>query len=176
MIDASDLHVESQYESIVMINVLEHLADDRAALQSLGGALTPGGRLVVYVPAFMLLYSKFDREIGHYRRYRRPALSHLFEDTGFRVVESRYVNSIGALGWFVYCRVLDDSPRTISRSAPATEWSYRCSAGSSAATRHPSVSRYWSSANASVTEPAGKWGAIGRAPQRGAMTTMRHQL
>jgi hypothetical protein len=54
----------------------------------------------------MLLYSKFDREIGHYRRYRRPALSDLFEDTGFRVVESRYVNSIGALGWFVYCRLL----------------------------------------------------------------------
>jgi SAM-dependent methyltransferase len=105
-LDVSTLSVEDEYDSIVMMNVLEHIEDDADALRRLRGALTPSGRLIVYVPAFMLLYSRFDREIGHYRRYRKRPLVDLFERTGFRVVDARYVNSVGALGWFVYCRML----------------------------------------------------------------------
>jgi len=105
-LDVTRLEAHGQYDSIVMANVLEHIEDDATALRRLHDALTPGGRLVVYVPAFMALYSKFDREIGHYRRYRRPQLRSLFRDAGFRIVDDRYVNSLGAPGWFVYCRLL----------------------------------------------------------------------
>jgi SAM-dependent methyltransferase len=105
-LDVTGLDARGTYDSIVMANVLEHIEDDADALRRLHEALTPGGRLVVYVPAFMLLYSRFDREIGHYRRYRRPQLRSLFRDAGFRVVDDRYVNSLGAPGWFVYCRLL----------------------------------------------------------------------
>src|SRR5262249_53508349 len=105
-LDVTTLDAPGEYDSIVMANVLEHIEDDEAVLRQLHDALTPGGRLVVYVPAFMLLYSKFDREIGHYRRYRRPQLEAKFRAAGFRVVDGRYVNSLGAPGWFVYCRLL----------------------------------------------------------------------
>jgi SAM-dependent methyltransferase len=97
---------DERFDSIVMINVLEHIEDDRATLERLRTALDPGGRLILYVPAFQFLYSRFDREIGHYRRYRRAGLEQLLDETGFERLDSRYVNSIGALGWFVYCRLL----------------------------------------------------------------------
>jgi SAM-dependent methyltransferase len=105
-LDVTALDARGRYDSIVMANVLEHIEDDAGALRRLHDALSPGGRLVVYVPAFMVLYSKFDREIGHYRRYRRPQLRERFRDAGFRVVDDRYVNSLGAPGWFLYCRLL----------------------------------------------------------------------
>ena len=105
-IDVSTFEADRQYDTIIMINVLEHIEDDSAAVAALREGLKPGGRLVVYVPAFMLLYSKFDREIGHYRRYRREPLRRLLESQGLRVVDARYVNAVGALGWFVYCRML----------------------------------------------------------------------
>ena len=101
---------EERYDTIVMMNVLEHIEDDQQALKTLREALLPGGRIVLYVPAFMLLYSDFDREIGHYRRYRKTELRQLVERSGFQVVESRYVNSLGAVGWFVYSRVLGRKP------------------------------------------------------------------
>ena len=76
-IDVSTFEADRQYDTIVMMNVLEHIEDDAAAVAALREGLKSGGRLVVYVPAFMLLYSKFDREIGHYRRYKRePLASH----------------------------------------------------------------------------------------------------
>jgi SAM-dependent methyltransferase len=105
-LDVTEIEAEAAYDTIVMMNVLEHIEDDPAALRSLRRALIERGRLIVYVPAFMLLYSRFDREIGHYRRYRRPQLRSQFEAAGMRVVESRYVNSLAAPGWFVYCRLL----------------------------------------------------------------------
>jgi SAM-dependent methyltransferase len=101
---------EKRYDSIVMMNVLEHIRDDESALSTLRQALNPGGRIVLYVPAFMLLYSDFDREIGHYRRYRKNELGRLVEQSGYSLVESRYVNSVGALGWFLYSRVLGRKP------------------------------------------------------------------
>jgi SAM-dependent methyltransferase len=106
LVDVGSLALERHYDSIVMMNVLEHIEDDAEALSTLRKSLNPGGRLVVYVPAFMLLYSDFDREIGHYRRYRKTELRGLFEHSGYRVIEARYVNLLGAFGWFIYCRVL----------------------------------------------------------------------
>jgi SAM-dependent methyltransferase len=105
-IDVAEFASTDQYDSIVMLNVLEHIEDDVAALSALRAALVPGGRLLLYVPAFMLLYSEQDRAIGHFRRYRKRSLRQLMVEAGFEVLEDRYVNSIGALGWFLYCRLL----------------------------------------------------------------------
>jgi SAM-dependent methyltransferase len=109
-LDMATFVPDRSYDSIVMMNVLEHIEDDAAALATLRKALNPGGRLVVYVPAFMLLYSDFDRDIGHFRRYRKPELCRLMEHSGYEVVDSRYVNSVGAIGWFGYSRVLGRKP------------------------------------------------------------------
>jgi SAM-dependent methyltransferase len=105
-IDVAERIPDDRYDSIVMVNVLEHIEDDSGTVRRLGEALVPGGRLVLYVPAMPALYSKFDREIGHYRRYRKRDLVAILEGSGYRVVDARYINSVGAFGWYAYCRVL----------------------------------------------------------------------
>ena len=61
------------FDSIVLINVLEHIERDVEALRSLAGLLTPQGRCIAFAPALPRLYSDVDRAIGHFRRYLRQA-------------------------------------------------------------------------------------------------------
>jgi SAM-dependent methyltransferase len=93
------------------LNVLEHIGDDRAAIASLYQSLRPGGRLLVYVPAFQVLYSKMDEHVGHFRRYRRQPLKKLLREAGFEVAEARYADSLGFLATLVYKLVGDKSGR-----------------------------------------------------------------
>ena len=101
-----------QFDSAVLVNVLEHIEDDRDALRHLVSALRPGGRVVLFVPAFEALYSDFDRRVGHHRRYRKAQLEAAVEAAGLSVVETRYVNSVGALAWWIVARQLRRTPTT----------------------------------------------------------------
>jgi glycosyltransferase involved in cell wall biosynthesis len=92
-------------DSIVCLNVLEHIEADRRVLKELHATLRPGGVLVVLVPAHQRLYSDLDRNLGHYRRYTREELSKKFEEAGFTVEKAVYFNRIGAIGWFVVGRI-----------------------------------------------------------------------
>ena len=99
------------FDSVILINVLEHIEDDDGALREIGGRLLrPGGRVVLWVPAFSLLYSDFDRRIGHYRRYRRPGLRTQLSDAGYEELDIRYVNAVGAVAWLVLARILRRTP------------------------------------------------------------------
>lgn len=77
------------------LNVLEHLEDDRSAAAQLYRVLKPGGRLFVYVPAFMMLFTSMDRFVGHQRRYRLGELGRLMTDCGFVVDRRGYADSLG---------------------------------------------------------------------------------
>lgn len=99
------------YDSAVLVNVLEHIADDASALRTLYRALGPGGTLVIFVPAFEALYSRFDRLVGHHRRYERHELVQRMQDAGFEVVDARYVNAFGAVAWWLIARQLGRFPR-----------------------------------------------------------------
>jgi SAM-dependent methyltransferase len=96
----------ASFDSAVMINVLEHIPDDLEALTAIHDGLRPGGTLAVYVPAHEVLYSRFDRLIGHQRRYRRSTLTQALSRAGFEIVELRYVNLPGMLAWLVIARML----------------------------------------------------------------------
>jgi len=98
------------FDSAVLINVLEHIPDDDGALSDLATTLKPGGRLILWVPAFQLLYSDFDRKIGHHRRYRKGELRAQLTRAGYEVAEIRYVNSVGALAWLVVARLMHRAP------------------------------------------------------------------
>ena len=98
------------FDSAVLINVLEHIEDDRQALRGLAAMLKPGGHVLLWVPAFSLLYSEFDRKIGHFRRYRRRELRDRLVDAGLRPVRLHYVNAIGAILWFIGARLLRRTP------------------------------------------------------------------
>ncbi len=108
--DVTVLDDDRRYDSVVLINVLEHIADDLGALRDLRARLKPGGRLIVFSPAFDGLYSDFDRKIGHHRRYRRSQLITVADRAGLRLVEARYVNSLGAFAWWLFARRLGQTP------------------------------------------------------------------
>lgn len=102
---ATDLDPAS-VNSVVLSNVLEHIEDDEGTLKSIFDALSPGGHLMVFCPAFMFLYTDFDRSIGHIRRYRLGELEAKVRAAGFEICERRYVNPLGAIAWFIVGKVL----------------------------------------------------------------------
>jgi SAM-dependent methyltransferase len=90
------------FGTVYSLNVLEHIEDDASALRDLRARLAPGGKLVLYVPAFAVLFSAMDRYVGHHRRYRRVALERLVRSADLRVVRSEYVDSVGFAASLVY--------------------------------------------------------------------------
>jgi len=83
------------FDVVYSMNVLEHIDDDLGALRTLFDVARPGGKLVLYVPAFPMLYSTMDRKVGHVRRYRRRNLVDLVTAAGFRVDTCAYVDILG---------------------------------------------------------------------------------
>jgi SAM-dependent methyltransferase len=90
--------------TVVAINVLEHLDDDTGALRALAGMTEPGGRIVLWVPAFMQLYGDFDRAVGHVRRYTPSTMRAAIRNAGLAAELVRPVNLLGGLAWWVTVR------------------------------------------------------------------------
>jgi glycosyltransferase involved in cell wall biosynthesis len=93
-------------DTIVCCNVLEHIEDDRAALQNMRDVLQPGGRLVLLVPAHARLYGPLDEHLRHFRRYEKAELEEKVTRSGLRLEDCRFVNRPGVLGWYVNGRIL----------------------------------------------------------------------
>lgn len=83
-------------------NVLEHIEDDGAALRELLAVLEPGGRLLIYVPAFPILYGPMDQAVGHHRRYTKNSLTAKLLAAGFEVEQSGYMDSLGFVAAYLY--------------------------------------------------------------------------
>lgn len=92
---------EKHFDSILYVNVLEHIEDDAAELACAYDALGPNGFLLIFVPALPGLYSELDRQVGHYRRYKRKELVGLVEQAGFSVVKVRYFDVAGIIPWYI---------------------------------------------------------------------------
>jgi SAM-dependent methyltransferase len=92
-------------DTIVCMNVLEHIRDDRLALEHMRDVLVPGGRAIFLLPAFEALYGPIDQNLGHFRRYSKSGWRALAESTGFRVSELRYFNFIGFFGWWTNAHI-----------------------------------------------------------------------
>ncbi|QDD01783.1 class I SAM-dependent methyltransferase [Candidatus Methylopumilus planktonicus] len=90
------------FDFIYSFNVLEHIDDDVAALKELKRLLKPRGLLLIYVPAFMCLFSSMDIRVGHVRRYSKSELLEKIKIAGFKVQSVRYVDSIGFFASLVY--------------------------------------------------------------------------
>ena len=93
-------------DTIICLNVLEHIEADEAALRAMRGLLQPGGRLVLLVPALQAIYGSLDAALGHYRRYGAAELRAKFAAAGLRLVHLEYFNLAGILGWWLTGRVL----------------------------------------------------------------------
>jgi SAM-dependent methyltransferase len=93
-------------DTVVMVNVLEHIEDDRSALIGIERSLRPGGYLLIFVPALRMLYSKFDRLVGHHRRYHLGELNALVSGASFEIVHCRYCDVLGVVPWLILNRLL----------------------------------------------------------------------
>ena len=97
---------EERPDSIIYVNVLEHVEDDELELRLVSDALAAGGRAFIFVPAFQWLYGSFDRQVGHRRRYTRRELEAKCGRAGLAVVRSAYFDAAGVLPWWLKYRVL----------------------------------------------------------------------
>lgn len=93
-------------DSCLLLNVLEHIEDDRGTLQRIASLLPSRGAIVLLAPAFPSLYGPIDRNLGHYRRYSRAAIAQLARAADLEIREMRYVNALGFFGWWTNARVL----------------------------------------------------------------------
>lgn len=93
---ASLQHVpDNSLQYVYSLNVLEHIEDDVGALRELHSKLVPGARLLIYVPAFPVLYTSMDAKVGHIRRYTRSTLLKAVSAAGFRVQRASYADCLG---------------------------------------------------------------------------------
>jgi SAM-dependent methyltransferase len=93
-------------DTVVSLNVFEHVGDDLLALRNACQVLQPGGTVILVVPAHQRLYGTMDRAIGHYRRYDKRTMELKLAGAGLTPVLQKYINALGALGWFLNGRIL----------------------------------------------------------------------
>jgi SAM-dependent methyltransferase len=93
------------FDTVVALNVIEHISEDVDALRCIAAMLRPGGRGLVLVPAFQALFGSLDRELGHHRRYTKATLSDRMRQAGFRIEQAFYFNIVGMVGWWLNARV-----------------------------------------------------------------------
>ena len=104
--------IAERFDTIVCVNVLEHIEHHEATLAGMAQILAPSrGRLFLLVPAHPWLYGTPDVLAGHFRRYRRQDLARLLDAAGFDAIRAWYFNGFGAIPYFVNSRIL--RPRTL---------------------------------------------------------------
>ncbi len=104
--EAPEEFVARPFDSIVCLNVLEHIEDDLFALSQMRDSLAPGGKLALLVPAHRILYGEFDRAVGHFRRYEKRELAIKLEKAGLAVREMKFFSLVAALPWLINGRLL----------------------------------------------------------------------
>ena len=122
---------EARYSSLVAFNVLEHIEDHVGALRASHRLLVPGGAVIMFVPAFTFAMGRFDRAVGHFRRYTKATLRAVYAAAGLEIERIHYVNAPGLIAWFLAVRLLRMTPgdsaavrlwdRTITRATRAVE-------------------------------------------------------
>ncbi|MEK7550198.1 MAG: class I SAM-dependent methyltransferase [Patescibacteria group bacterium] len=94
------------FDTIVCMNVLEHIKNDKKALKNMYELLNIGGKLILLVPAHNWAYGQIDKELGHFRRYSKKSVSDLLIANGYSLMVIRHLNWLGLLGWFINGKVL----------------------------------------------------------------------
>ncbi len=90
-----------QPDTIIYVNVLEHIGEDKLELTYIYETLPIDGHVCLFVPALQWLYGTADENLGHFRRYSKKSLESLVQEVGFTLVKSRYFDIIGILPWWI---------------------------------------------------------------------------
>ncbi|MBS1596899.1 MAG: class I SAM-dependent methyltransferase [Bacteroidetes bacterium] len=89
-----------QFDTVIALNVIEHIEDDKLVISNCKKLLKPNGRIIILVPAYMSLYNSFDKELGHFRRYNKKSLAELFQSQRLKIARMQYFNCAGIFGWW----------------------------------------------------------------------------
>ncbi len=95
-----------RFNTIFALNVVEHIKQDSLAIYNCRKLLKKGGTLIILVPAYQSLYNRFDQELEHYKRYTRHSLNSIFLKNEYKIIQSKYFNAAGILGWYVSGKLL----------------------------------------------------------------------
>ena len=91
-----DIHSqEKKFDTILYMDVLEHIEDDEKEIDKALKQLNSGGNLIFFVPAYQFLYSDFDKAIGHIKRYNKKFFLSFKKDENITIIELKYIDSIG---------------------------------------------------------------------------------
>jgi SAM-dependent methyltransferase len=101
-----DLTSSLESDSIIAVNVLEHVEKDDEFLKASFSILAPGGSLLLLVPACPALFGSLDRAFDHFRRYTKSGLHDSIVAAGFEIETIHYLNMVGVAAWFVSGRIL----------------------------------------------------------------------
>ncbi len=112
-------------DTIILLNVLEHVGAHEQALDFLREIAAPGAQIVLIVPAVAALYNGLDREAGHFRRYSRASLSKSLRLAGWEAVRVQYINLPGVPGWMAAGWLSRASRSSTDLNAPSTNWLLR---------------------------------------------------
>ena len=98
--------LEEKFDTVLMVNVLEHVPDEQVTLRNIRSSLMPGGRAVILVPQHPALYGTLDRALEHRERYTRKSLQEGLEQAGFEVERIFDFNRFSVPGWWLSGKVL----------------------------------------------------------------------
>ena len=96
-----------RFDSIFLLNVIEHIEDDELAIKNCKYLLKKNGHLILLAPAYAWLYSRFDKLLGHYRRYSLKSLKQLLQKNNFSILSGSYFNFAGIGGWLLFGKILN---------------------------------------------------------------------
>lgn len=97
----NDIKQLGEFDTIICINVLEHIENHRRALEKMRSVLCDDGKLIICVPALHNLYCYMDKNVGHYRRYGKGELKNLAAESGFNVIDDFYFNFMGIIPYWL---------------------------------------------------------------------------
>ena len=111
-LQAQDFHARyathlGKYDTVFLLNVIEHLADEQLAMNCLYDLIRPQGTVIILAPSYNWLYCQLDKELGHFRRYNRRRMAALFSPDQFTISHQEYFNLAGIAGWWFFGKLLN---------------------------------------------------------------------
>ncbi len=99
--------LKEKFDTVFLLNVIEHLEDDKSAMENCRFLLKKGGHLIILAPAYPFLFCRLDEELGHYRRYTMKKIKSIFPIHSFKIIHTQHFNFVGISGWFLFGKLLN---------------------------------------------------------------------
>jgi len=106
---------DKSIDSIICLNVIEHIENDLDALKNMASILKPGAQIILMVPAFQFIYGTIDQLDGHYRRYTLSQVKKVLSLAGFKIPIVHYFNSVGLLAWLYTNKIVKNRSTSLGK-------------------------------------------------------------